>query len=66
MSDLVREQQDALVQIPVLVTFVLLMLLLNLKAGRSHWTSSLLKTASFWLMAAVLVLLTWRVAGVVL
>jgi hypothetical protein len=53
-------------QIAVLVAFCLLMLLVNLKAGTSSWSGSLLKWATFCLLLLAIGVLTWRVAQVVL
>lgn len=58
---------ETLQQLAVLAAFCLLMLLLNLKSSTgTHWTTSLLRFGSFWLLIAAIGVLVWRVAGVVL
>lgn len=58
---------ETLQQIGVLIAFALLMLLVNLKTGTArHWTSSLLKVSTFWLLVAAVGVLVWRVVEVVL
>lgn len=57
---------ETMQQIAALIAFCLLMLLLNLKSGSPHWTSTMVKVGSFWLMVAAVALLAWRVAEVAL